>query len=278
MRNLKNIKLNIKYDLSFLIKPLMILSFLSAILYGLKLLGVQQSDKIFFVFIVLGIIPFILNRVKNIHNKLSIMMVLFIFVLLYIYVYDDFLVFLANKCKNNGIIFGVLNSIFNTFGLTDFENLLYHTSYGGAKLINGKIATGAIDIFLLKSNSSEASMYLCGRYFSLFSALGIALSIKKNKKEILFITLFLFLTGNFTVYLLALLLLFTPYYFIFLLFSFVSYFISNVAMIKGGFSVNSSIFELFVYCDNYIYILAVGLFLCAVSYYISRLAKERLKW
>ncbi|MDE6751709.1 MAG: hypothetical protein K2J59_02925, partial [Eubacterium sp.] len=68
------------------------------------------------------------------------------------------------------------------------------------------------------------------------------------------------------------------YYFIFLLFSFISYFIANAAMINGGFAVNSSIFELFIYCDNYIYILAVGLFLCAVSYYLSRLAKERLKW
>ena len=278
MKNLKNLKLNFKYDLSFLIKPSMILSFLSAAAYALKLLGISQADKIFFVCLILIIAPITLNHIKTPNNKLSFIMVLFIFVILYLYVYEDLLIFLANKCKNNGVVFGFMNTIFNTFGLTDFETLIYHTSYGGAKLINGKITTGAVDIFISNHNSSEAFIFLCGRYFSLFSALGIAFSVKKHKKAILFITLFSFLSGNMTIYLLTLLLQFTQYYFIFLLFSFISYFIANAAMINGGFAVNSSIFELFIYCDNYIYILAVGLFLCAVSYYVSRLAKEKLKW
>lgn len=278
MKNVKKLKLNLKYDFSFLIGPLMLLSFLSAVAYALKLLGVSQADKIFFVCIILIIVPITLNHIKNPNNKLSFILLLFVFIILYLYIYEDFLVFLANKCKNNGVVFGFLNSIFNTFGLTDFEHLIYHTSYGGAKLINGKIATGAVDIFLSNQNSSEAFMFLCGRYFLIFSALGIAFSVKKHKKAILLITLFSFLSGNITIYLLTLLLLFTQYYFIFLLFSFISYFIANAAMIKGGFAVGSSIFELFLYCDNYVYILAVGLFLCAVSYYVSRLAKEKLKW
>lgn len=278
MRSLKNIRLSTKYDLSFLIKPLMILSFISAVTYVLKFVGVKQADKIFFVCLILMIIPITLNHIKNVNYKLSFVLILFIFIVLYLYVYDDLLIYLANKVKNNGVIFGVLNSIFNTFGLSDFEDLIYHTSYGGAKLINGEIATGAIDIFMQKQISSETSMFLSGRYFSAFSALGIAFSIKKHKKAVLFITLFSLLTGNLTIYLLALLLLSTPYYFIFILFNFISYFIANVAFIYGGFSVNSSIFELFLCCDNYIYILAVGLFLCSVSYYFSRLAKERLKW
>ena len=278
MKSFKNFKLSFKYDLSYLLKPFMILSFLSAVVYALKLLGVENTDKVFFVCMVILIIPIVLNHIKNLNNKLSLMLILFIFVILYLYVYDDFLIFLAKKCKNNGIVFGALNSVFNTFGLTDFENLIFYTSYGGAKLINGEIATGAVDIFMLKSSSIEASVYLVGRFLSLFSALGIALSIHKHRKAVLFITLFSFLSGNFTVYLLALLLIFPQNYFVFLLFNFISYFIANVAMIKGGFAVNSSIFEMFVYCDNYVYVLAVGLFLCAVSYYVSRLAKERLKW
>lgn len=278
MKSIKKIKLKFKYDFSYLLKPLMLLSFLSVITYGAKLLGAAQADKVFFVLILLVITPIVLNHIHNSNYKLSFMLVLFILIILYLYVYDDLLVFLVKKCRNNGIIFGVVNSIFNTFGLTDFENLVYYTSYGGAKLIHGEIVTGAVDIFKAKLNSSEASMYLAGRYFSLFSALGIAFSVKKHKKAILFISVFTFLSGNFTVFLMTLLLVFTPYYFIFLLFVFISYFISNVVMIKGGFAVNSSIFELFVYCDNYVYILAVGIFLCAVSYYISRLAKEKLKW
>lgn len=278
MKNFKKLKLNFNYDLSYLLKPLMILSFISAINYGFKMLDIENTDKIFFICIAVTLIPIILNHINNINNKISFMLILFIIIILYLNVYDDLMVFLANKCKNNGIIFGSLNSIFNTFGITDFENMIYHTSYGGAKLINGEITTGAVDIFLQKQSAGEASIYLAGRYISVFSALGVAFSVKKHKKEMLFITAFLIISGNFTVYLLTLLLIYTPYYFIFLLFNFISYFIANVAFIKGGFAVNSSVFELLVYCDNYIYILAVGLFLCAVSYYLSRLAKERLKW
>lgn len=277
MKNLKKIKLNINYDFSFLLKPLMLLSFLSAVIYGLKLLGISEGDKIFFVLMILVLVPVTLNQIKTVNYKISLIMVLFVFVILYIFIYDDLLLFLAEKSRNNGVIFGVINSIFNTFGLSEFENMIFHTSFGGAKLMNGQIVTGAADIYAM-NQSIDASIYLCGRYFSLFSALGIAFSIKKHKKAVLFLMAFAFLSGNFTIYLLTLLLFFTPYYFIFLLFNFISYFIANIGMINGGFAVGSSVFELFVYCDNYIYILAVGFFMSAVSYYFSRLAKERLKW
>ncbi len=278
MRKIKKLKFTLKYDFSFLLKPLMLLSFLSAVTYGLKLLGVLYTDKIFFSAAVIIMIPFLLNRIHTFYNKITVMILLFIFVLLYLYVYDDLMIFLAGKCKNNGVSFGVLNALFSTFGLADFENLIYHTSYGGAKLINGSIVTGAVDIFTVKENCREGAMFLCGKFLLLFSASGISLSIKKRRKEVFFITFFTLLSGNLTVYLLMLLLVFTPYYFIFLLFSFISYFIANTAMIKGGFFANGSLFELALYRDNIVQILAVGVFLCAVAYYFSRLAKERLKW
>ncbi|MDE6659080.1 MAG: hypothetical protein K2K01_03060, partial [Eubacterium sp.] len=214
MKSFKNIRFSMKYDLSFLIKPLMLLSVISAVTYALKFVGITQADKILIVCLVILIIPIVLNHIRNVNYKLSFVLILFIFIVLYLNVYDDLLVYLANKAKNNGVIFGVMNSIFNTFGLTDFQELIYHTSYGGAKLINGNIATGAVDIYMLKPNCDESSMYLCGRYLSVFSALGIAFSVKKHKKEMLFITLFSLLTGNLTVYLLTLLLLSTPHYFI----------------------------------------------------------------
>lgn len=278
MRSLKRIKLNNRYDFTFLLKPLMLLSVVSAVTYGLKLLGVAASDKIFFTVMIIVLITITLNHINNIYKKISFVLILFIFIILYLNIYEDLIVYLANKCEKNGVTFGVLNSVFNTFGLTDFENLIYHTSYGGAKFIDGKIATGAVDIFQLKQNCREAQMYLCGRYLTLFSAVGIALAINKHRKEVLFITIFAFLTGNLTVYLLMLLFVFMPYYFIFLLFSFICYFIANVAEVNAGFGINGSILELIVYRDNIIYILALGMFLCAVAYYLSRLAKEKRKW
>ena len=168
MKNLKKIKLNINYDFSFLLKPLMLLSFLSAVIYGLKLLGISEGDKIFFVLMILVLVPVTLNQIKTVNYKISLIMVLFVFVILYIFIYDDLLLFLAEKSRNNGVIFGVINSIFNTFGLSEFENMIFHTSFGGAKLMNGQIVTGAADIYAM-NQSIDASIYLCGRYFSLFS-------------------------------------------------------------------------------------------------------------
>lgn len=278
MRKFKKSKLNLKYDFSFLLKPLMLLSFLSAAAYGFKMIGIPNTEKIYFTATILVLIPVILNRIKNQYNKISFVILLFIFIVLYLNTYDDLVTFLAEKCKNNGVSFGVINALFNTFGLTDFENLIYHTSYGGAKLINGRIVTGAVDIFTAKQNCREGTMYLCGKYLELLSALGISFAIKKHRKEVLFITVFAFLSGNLTPFLLMLLFVFTPYYFIFLLFAFISYFIANTAILQGGFYVNGSFFELIVYRDNIVQILAVGAFLCAVSYYFARLAKERLKW
>ena len=278
MSILEKIKFNFKFDNSFLLKPLMLLSVISAVCYGLKVLGVSVADKILMISIIVVISASLIRKTKIIYRRISVILILLIFFILYLNIYDDLTIYLAQKCENNGVNFGVINSLFTTFGLTDFQELIYHTSYGGAKFINGNIATGAVDIYLLNPNCREASMYLCGKYLSLFASLGIAFSLNKHRKAVFFITLFAFLTGNLTVYLLMLLFVFTPYYFLYILFHFVCYFIANVAEIKSGFSVNGSIFELIVFRENITYILILGVFICAVSYYFSRLVKERRKW
>ena len=278
MRNLKKIKIEFKHDYSFLLKPLMALSVLSVVTYGLKFLEVSAADSLMLGAMIVLVTVALIDHTQSIYKRVSIMLILLILCVLYINVYDDISVGLAENCENNGIFFGAVNSLCNTFGLTDFEELIYHTSYGGSKLINGRIATGAVDIFMLNNSCREASMYLCGKYLSLFAGLGIALAIDKHRKEVLFITLFAFLTGNMTAYLLMLLFVFTPYYFIFLVFNFFCYFIANVADIRSGFSVNGSVFELIIHRENIVFILILGVFICAVSYYFSRLVKEKRKW
>lgn len=278
MKSLKKIKFNINYNFSFLLKPLMLLSVLSAVTYALKFFGVKFADKIMLAAMIIIIIPSLLLHMKNAYKKTALLMLLVIFIVLYLNVYDEMIVFLAKKCENSGITFGILNSLFSTFGLTDFENLIYHTSYGGARYINGNIATGAVDIFLLNSSSKHTAMYLSGRYLTLFAMLGISFAVKKHRKEMLFITLFAFISGNFTIFLLTLLLVFTPYYFVFMLFNFLCFFIANAAQLKAGFYIGSSIFELFIYGKNLVYIFILGMFIAAVSYYFSRLAGEHRKW
>lgn len=278
MKNFKKIRIEFKHDFSFLLKPLMLLSVLSVVAYGLKFIEVPFADDLMLFAVIVVITAALINHTKSVYKRISMMLILLIAFVLYINVYDDMVIFLAKKCENNGIFFGVINSIFNTFGLTDFQELIYHTSYGGAKLISGKIATGAVDIYLLNNACREASMFLCGKYLSLFAGLGISFAIDKHRKEVLFITLFTFLTGNMTAYLLMLLLVFTPYYFIFLLFNFFCYFIPTVADIQGGFFVNGSLFELFIHRDNIVFMIVLGIFICAVAYYFSRLVKEKRKW
>lgn len=278
MKDLKKIKINQKYDNSFLLKPLAVLAFLSLFSYGLKFIEVSFADSLMLGALIVVITVALINHTENLYKRVSIMLILLILIVLYIGVYEDIAIALANKCENNGIFFGVINSVFNTFGLTDFQELIYHSSYGGAKLINGRIATGAVDIYLLSNSCREASRFLCGKYLTLFAGLGISFAIDKQREEVLFITLFTFLTGNMTMYLLMLLLVFTPYYFLFLLFNFFCYFVVNVADIRSGFMVNGSIFELLIRRDNIVFILILGIFVCAVSYYFSRLVKEKRKW
>ncbi len=266
------------YQFEYMKKPIMLLSLISALVYALKLFSVSFADNIFFFSVILIVSIPIMVRIRNVCNKITFTVFLFILFILYINVYEDTIIFLAEKCKNNGIFFGFVNSFFNTIGLADFENLIYHTAYGGAKLIKGVLATGAADIFLLNPQNSGTYIFLCGRYISILTAIGIAFSIKKNRGFVLFVTMFTVLTGNFTPYLLMLLFMSTPDYFLFLLFNFFSYFAANFARIGSGFAVSPSVFEFLVYKNNYVYTLAVGIFLCAVSYYISRLVKERRGW
>ena len=88
MRSLKRIKLNNLYDFTFLLKPLMLLSVVSALTYGLKLLGVAAADKIFFTVMIVALITVTLNRINNIYKKISFVLILFIFIILYLNVYD----------------------------------------------------------------------------------------------------------------------------------------------------------------------------------------------
>ena len=275
---LKKIRIKNKYDFGFLMKPLTALSVFSAVVYALKILGFEQADIFMTASLWAVVTVCVLIRAKNPYKRLTVILLDLIGAVLYIGIYDEVVVFAAEKSSGGGVKFGMLNTLFSTFGLYDYEELMFRTSYGGAKIINGVFATGAADIFLLNPNGREASLFLCGKYLSLFAASGVALSFKKHKKEALLIVLFAFLTGDITVFLIMLLLVCAPLYFVFILLVFFCFFISAAAGLKSGFSVNASVFEFFIYGDNIAYTVILGIFICAVSYYLSRLVKEKGKW
>lgn len=279
MRN-KNLLLKFKkkYEFPYIYIPLIFLSILSIIMYILKFCGFEFADDLFcYAVLILMSLSYFINC-NNSKQLCIAFVILIISSILYITAFDDISLFIAQKCEKNGIIFGVFNTVFNTFSIDDLENLIYHTSYGGSKFINSEIVTGAVDIYNAKKGTAESEIYLCGKYLTLFCAAGIGLSFKRNNKKILIILLAAILTGNVTPFLLLLLFNFTPYYFLHILFVFLSYFIADFAGLKSGFYCNGSIIELFVQGDNLIYILAIGFFMLSVSYYASRLVKEKLKW
>lgn len=274
----KFINLKTKYGLEFMLKTFVVLSVITSLFYIFKLCGFTNADNIMMFCLISAIVLcFIKNKecvgLKTITYFIFSILIFFVF---YICLHEKIIHFLAEKCESSGVKFSFFNTIYNTFGITDFESLIYHTSYGGTKFINGKIITGAIDIFREKKGLEVSSEFLCGKYLSLFASFGITLSLKDNKAELLIINVFALITGNLNIYLLTLLIFYTPYYFLFLLFNFISYFTSNILEINSGFYCNGSIFELILQKDNLIYIFALGFLICAISYYLSSIVNEKL--
>lgn len=275
---LKKFEIKKKYNFEYLYKPLMILSLFSVIMYVFKLNGFEYADDLFMFAELSVLMTSYFRNCRNINHIQICLSVIFTGIVFYVCLYDDAVLLIAEKCRKNGIAFGVTNAVLNTFSLNDLQNLIYHTSFGGSKFINGEIITGAVDIFRAKSATSESAMFLCGKYLIMFSIIGIVLSINKHKNEAYLIALAAVLTGNISVFLIMLLFNFTPLYFVALLFAFFCYLISNLASIKSGFYCSGSLIELLIQKENLIYIFAIGIFICAVSYYASRLVKEKLKW
>lgn len=253
------------------------MSAFSVVMYILKLNGFDNADDVFLFTELSVLLCCYFNHCRNFRHILISLLIVFSVMILYISFGNSVFMFIAKKCQKSGVSFGVINMILNTFSLDDLESLIYHTAFGGSKFINAEIVTGAVDIYSMRKGSIESAMFLCGKYLSLFSIVGIALSFNKHRRELYLIALACIMTGNLSVFLITLLLNFTPLYSLFLLFTFLSYFVANAVGIRSGFFCNGSIIELFVQKENLVYILAIGIFISAVSYYTSRLVKEKLK-
>ena len=179
----------------------------------------------------------------------------------------------------NLFFFNFINTILITFGVYDYEKLVFFTSLGGAKLINGGIVCGIVN--LARYGSDTAAVYLSAKVITLFSLTGICLALsmvdKAHIKEYLFVAVFMLLTGNATPVLLLLLLIKRPVYYLSLLFSFLSCLIAQVAEKAFVFCVSPSVFELFIHSSSKIYLFAMMIFTVAASYYISVLVCAKLK-
>lgn len=270
-------RISFKYKFTFLYDALMWLSFVSAALYAAKLFGLGGTDKVMLGISVAVLCLSALSAARNIYQKLAVILVFFVLIAFYIAVWEDFVLYLAPRLSGSAVKYGVVNTILNTFSLGDIEYLFGFTSYGGSAFIDGEIVNGAVSLFRAGS-SYNTGVYLTGKFFELFALAGIALPFRRHRKKVLIIAAFAVVTGNFTCFLILLLFCKTPYYFIFLLFSFVSYLTSSVMGLTAGYFCSGGILEFYLKNSALIYLTAVGALLLSVAYYFSRLVYERKAW
>jgi len=274
--NMKKINLKNK-SLNFMLNPLFLLSVLSVPVYILRLLGVENADTVYsaavFVIVVFALF-YNIGDVKKFKILFTVMLVLLI---VYICFYDKLTDLLIKFSEKSAVRFGMLNTIFNTFGLYDFQNLADGTSHGGSFLINGKIVNGAVEAFKQNSFASGVSQFLTARFLLLFSLCGILLALGGKNIKICIAVLFAVLTGNYTVLLLFLAFLFPVHYLLSLIASFACSFVAAAMDLKFGFYCAPSAFELFIHNSNRIYSAVLCVFVFCISFYSASLAKEKLK-
>lgn len=269
-------KIKLKYlNYKYINKPFLYYSSLTLLFYILMLANVQNISRLIFSAAAVSVCCAVIKSTKSKCCKIIAILFFAFTLILYFCFVNSLTELIAGKCSSNSVIFGAVSAIFNTFGIYDLNNLVYFTSYGGARLINDSIVCGAVNIASALNNSSS-SLFLTGRIISLFSISGILITARGSKKVKLLLAVFMFITGIESPCLIYLLLCDLPLYFLFLLLNFAGYFISSVLSVKALFLVSPSIYEILFYSQNKIYIICFGIMFCAVSYYFSRLVKERI--
>lgn len=265
-----------KYDMTFMYIPVLFLSVISVIAYIVRLFSYGAANVIFFVSTVFIICFFLVTRVHNKIFKIVLILLALFFCAAYFLLGNSFFSLAAQKLAGSSYSFGFFDFLFNTAGSFDFQSLVYETSYGGARLVNNSLVCGVVNIVKADPYSGLIN-YLSGKTIFIFALCGILLSEKKNFKANLLIIALMLISGNPAPALLLLLFTSPSIYFLALFINYFSFVVSDVFEIKSAFVVSPSIFEVLYHSQNLINVFAVGILFCAVSYFASRLVKERKK-
>ena len=272
---MKNILKNIRFiPYEYAQKPILLYSAFSVIVYLLMLLKVNNAYKLIFIGFVICLFFCLFKRIKKKIYKIILLIFCIALLIFYFCFSEKLIFFFAEKCAKNNIAFGGVSSLLNSVGIYDLNNLIYNSSLGGARFYGGKIICGAVNI-ANSIKSSNSALYLTGRILALFSLSGVLLSSKIDRKQKFLLILFLLSSGIEAPCLLFLLLCEPALYFLFLILSFAGYLLSSILSVKAVFRFSPSVFEVIFLSDNKIYLICLCVLFCAVSYYLSRLVKER---
>lgn len=262
--------------MTFIYRPVIILSAIAVICYIIRLFDYTASDKIFFISTVLCLSFYIIKSVSKKFFKAVLLLIAVFYTAAYLIMGDSAFSLAAEKFSSSAVSFNFFDCIFNTAGIFDFESLVFFSSYGGARLINGSLVCGITNI--VKANEASALVtYLNGRILLVFIIIGILLIERKHFKLNLLICALMLISGNPAPALLLLLFTKPQLYFLALLIDFIGCIAVSIIDMQGAFVVSPSVFEIIYHSANLIMAFAVSFLFCAAAYIAASIVTERKK-
>lgn len=190
---------------------------------------------------------------------------------------------LAESVENKSFVFGIVDDVYSLLFSDVLRELFYYKDYGGALIIDNKLFSGALNIFLYTKNepASFVAKFLTGRYFSnIFLPVGVFLALfsrVRDKYQISFCSsvLISILLGN-NVFLSLFLSLYNPFiYFAYLLCIGIDYILCSIIDIRVGFSVSANVFEMIRFIDKPVYFILIGLLSSVLMYFAVTLVLSK---
>lgn len=187
---------------------------------------------------------------------------------------------IAGKGALSSALFSICESLFSLFDINNFREAFFYKSFGGSLLFNGEIVTGVKDLFADGYSGKLVSTYLSGHYFVLFSISGISASLYFELKGFQKITLLIttacvILSGNIFIFLIYIFLE-SPFLFLSAVaVNVLSYMCSYILNLDMGYIYNGSVFEMFMYMKNGVYLFSGGIVFACIGFFVTKYVVEK---
>ncbi len=227
----------------------------------------------------------IMQKTELLVGYISVLIVSAMISLIFILSYEQYttaLKSLAGAIQGRGAAFGVLDNVASLLFGDYFEALFYYKAYSVTTAVDGKIITGAVDIFnVFDSPHKSSAEFLTGKFIStVFIPLGVFVSLfKRLKDEVVFAffsaLMLSVLFGDNRLFYLLLFLVSPLLYVGSMIVVYIGYSVCSFVDIRIGFSRMPDIITMFKNMHKPVYFLLIGAITAALSYFVSRLIAER---
>ncbi|MBR1530564.1 MAG: hypothetical protein IJ643_00740, partial [Eubacterium sp.] len=222
----------------------------------------------------------IMQKTELLVGYISVLIVSSMISLIFILSYEQYttaLKSLAGAIQGRGAAFGVLDNVTSLLFGDYFEALFYHKAYSVTTAVDGKIITGAVDIFnAFDSPHKSSAEFLTGKFIStVFIPLGVFVSLfKRLKYEVVFAffsaLMLSVLFGDNRLFYLLLFLVSPLLYAGSMIVVYIGYIVCSFVDIRIGFSRMPDVITMFKNMHKPVYFLLIGAITAALSYFVSR--------